>query len=156
MARPGRRGYSPNLRAAVLHEIDAGKGISAVSRAYGVSRVAIYEWISEREQAEANARPLPRILCLADPLADNSGVAIMTEDGEPRGFVVWAAGVPSGDVDDLTKAIYSNENILRRLRELSEAGSDATADHWDQARRAILWIASLWQERGDIADTDEE
>ncbi len=156
MARPGRRGYSPNLRAAVLHEIDAGKGISAVSRAYGVSRVAIYEWISEREQAEANARPLPRILCLADPLADNSGVAIMTEDGERRGFVVWAAKVPGREVDDLQKAIYSNENALRRLRELSDAGSNATADHWDDARRAILWVASRWQERGEIAETDEE
>jgi len=74
-------------------------------------------------------------------------VGVTTEDGEPVGLLVWAAGVPHSELDALTKAIYSDPRVVARLTTLSDAGKQATTEQWEDARRSVLWLASQWQER---------
>lgn len=56
MARP--RGYSEDLKAAVLEEIDAGEPVAKVAEKYGVSRAIPYRWLQRRENERAGPPPL--------------------------------------------------------------------------------------------------
>lgn len=56
MARP--RGYSEDLKAAVLEEIDAGEPVAKVAEKYGVSRAIPYRWLQRREKERAGPPPL--------------------------------------------------------------------------------------------------
>jgi len=154
MPRPGRKGYSKTLKGTVLREVAAGAPVARVAKAYGLSRDTIHEWLRAtktpgKKPSKPNTppRPLPRVLVLSDPLARTSGVGVTTEDGEPVGLLVWAAGVPHSELDALTKAIYSDSRVVERLTTLSDAGNQATTEQWEDARRSVLWLASQWQER---------
>lgn len=56
MARP--RGYSEDLKAAVLEAIDAGEPVAKVAEKYGVSRAIPYRWLHRRETERAGPPPL--------------------------------------------------------------------------------------------------
>lgn len=52
------RGYPPEVKAAVLAEVDDGGKVPEVALRHGVSQAIVYRWLQRREKERAGPPPL--------------------------------------------------------------------------------------------------